>query len=344
MKGRVAALGAVQGREVAALVVDGRTEDLLIEGTGPAPGAVLRGVVDRPMKGTGGVIVKLPGGSGFLRGAKGRRPGEALLVQVTGWPESGKAVPVTDRVIFKSRYVIVTPGAPGINVSRAIRDEDLHDELTLLAREALDGASLPAGAGLILRSSCEGADRGDVAADVAATASLAVRVFEDRGEGPELLVDGPGPHALAWREWDARPDDASDALERNGVLDALDALTRPDVALPNGASIAVEATRALVAVDVDTGPDRSPAAGLKAGIAAVRELPRQLRLRGLGGMVVVDLAPVPKKDRRQIEVALKAALRADPVETSVAGWTPLGNLEMTRKRERLPLTETLPRR
>ncbi|PRY94633.1 Rne/Rng family ribonuclease [Hasllibacter halocynthiae] len=344
MKGRVAALGIVEGRQVAGLVVDGRVEDLLVEGPGLAPGAVLRGVVDRPLKGTGGVIVRLPGGTGFLRGARGRRPGEAILVQVVGWPEGGKAVPLTDRVVLKSRYAIATPGAPGINVSRAIRDEDMRDELTVLTREVLVDAPLPDGVGLILRSACEGADMDAVAADVAAAAGLAAQVLGDAGGGPELLVDGPDPHVAAWRDWDARPDDAPDALARHGVLDALDALSRPDMPLPGGGTLAVEATRALVAVDVDTGSDRSPAAGLKAGIAAMRELPRQLRLRGLGGMVVVDLAPVPKKDRRQIEAALKAALRADPVETSVAGWTPLGNLEMTRKRERLPLSVALSRR
>ncbi|MGR3540160.1 MAG: ribonuclease E/G [Hasllibacter sp.] len=166
-------------------------------------------------------------------------------------------------------------------------------------------------------------------------------MLSDAGEGPELLVDGPGPHELAWREWQAAPDDSPDAFERLGVLDAIAALRRP-APLPGGGSMAVEATRALVAVDVDTGDDRSPAAGLKAGLAAMRELPRLLRLKGLGGMVVVDLAPVPKKDRRQIEGALKAALRADPVETSIAGWSPLGNLELTRKRERLPLSLALP--
>jgi Rne/Rng family ribonuclease len=104
----------------------------------------------------------------------------------------------------------------------------------------------------------------------------------------------------------------------------------------------VEPTRALVAVDVNTGADMSPAAGLKANIAAARTLPCALRCRGLGGQVTIDFAPAPKKDRRQIETALKGAFRGDPVETVLAGWTPLGHFELQRKRERLPLHETLP--
>ncbi|MCB1331935.1 MAG: ribonuclease E/G, partial [Maritimibacter sp.] len=79
------------------------------------------------------------------------------------------------------------------------------------------------------------------------------------------------------------------------------------------------------------------AAGLKANIALARELPRQLRCRGLGGQIVVDFAPMPKKDRPALEQVLRAALRADPVETALAGWTPLGLCELQRKRERRPL-------
>ena len=99
----------------------------------------------------------------------------------------------------------------------------------------------------------------------------------------------------------------------------------------------VEPTRALVAVDVNTGSDTSLAAGLKANIACVRALPAQLRCRGLGGQITLDLAPMAKKERRQFEQVLRAAFRHDPVETILAGWTPLGCYELQRKRDRLPL-------
>jgi Ribonuclease G/E len=93
-------------------------------------------------------------------------------------------------------------------------------------------------------------------------------------------------------------------------------------------------------VDVNTGSDTSPAAALKANLAAARDLPRQLLLRGFGGQITVDFAPMPKNDRRTVEGTLKAAFRADPVETSLVGWTPLGHYELQRKRERLPLEVT----
>jgi Rne/Rng family ribonuclease len=103
----------------------------------------------------------------------------------------------------------------------------------------------------------------------------------------------------------------------------------------------IEPTRALVAVDVNTGPDTSPAAALKANIAAARDLPRQLRLRGLGGQVVVDFAPMPKKERALVEQVLRAAFKADGAESSLSGWTTLGLYELVRKRDRRPLAEEL---
>ena len=96
-----------------------------------------------------------------------------------------------------------------------------------------------------------------------------------------------------------------------------------------------------MAVDVNTGGDTSPAAGLKANLAAAKDLPRQLRLRGLGGQITLDLAPMGKKDRRQFETTLRAAFRHDATETALAGWTPLGHYELQRKRDRVPLSEVL---
>jgi Rne/Rng family ribonuclease len=102
----------------------------------------------------------------------------------------------------------------------------------------------------------------------------------------------------------------------------------------------IEPTRALVAVDVNTGTDTSPAAALKVNIAAARDLARHLRLRGLGGQVVVDFAPMPKRDRSILDQVLKAAFKADG-EVNLAGWTTLGLYELTRKRDRLPLASLL---
>lgn len=341
MKGRTVALDRLGGAEAAALLEDGRLSDLLVAPPDPAlaPGAIHRAVVGRPMKGQGGAMLRLAGGTtAFLRQAKGRSPGEAITVQVTAHAEPGKAPPVTDRPLFKGRHAIVTPDAPGINVSRRLKDEAERGRLLAIARDAMGDGPM----GLILRSAAEGAPADAVAADIEALRDLAAAVTAEAGREPELLVEADGPHALAWRDWadPADLDDAAGAFERHGVWDALEALRGPRVALAEG-SIFVEPTRALVAVDVNTGGDASPAAGLKANLAGARELPRQLRLRGLGGQVTLDPAPMTKRDRVAFEVALRAAFRACPVETTLVGWTPLGHYELTRRRERWPLADRL---
>jgi ribonuclease G len=343
MIGRVVILDELAGRPAAALIVDGQLEDLVIDPDGDAPltGAIYRAVADRPVKGQGGMFVKLPEGSGFLRQVSGIAPGQRVLVQVTGPAESGKAVPVTARLLFKSRYAIVTPGAPGLNVSRRIKDEDTRADLSALANDAMAGAT--ADLGLILRSACAEAGPEDIAEDIVAMRDLAAAVLADVNGGPELLVEGAGAHETAWRDWaDPTPDEVIEGgFADHGVAEMIDALRDPRVPLVGGGHMMIEPTRALVAVDVNTGPDTSPAASLKVNIAAARDLARQFRLRGLGGQIVVDFAPMPKKERAILDQVIRAAFKGEAAETNLAGWTTLGLFEMTRKRDRLPLVEAL---
>ena len=348
MKGRVILLDTIAGRKAAALMVDGRLEDVLIdppEGFTPAPETIFRAVADRPMKGQGGLTLTLPGGRAFLRQGKGISPGTAMLVQVSGVAEPGKAVPVNTRLLFKSRYAIVTPGAPGLNVSRAIQDDDERDRLLEIAHAAMDGAE--AGHGLILRSAAEGVADPVLAEDITAMRDLAAAVVADGTGGPESLLDAPDAHRIAWRDWSLPdPDDVVEeagCFDTHGVLDAVAEVLAHAAPLPGGGSAMIEPTRALVAVDVNTGGDTSLAAGLKTNIALARALPRLLRIKGLGGQIVLDLAPMPKKDRRAWETTLRRAVKEDGADIVFAGWTPLGHYELQRKRDRFPLAALWPR-
>lgn len=339
MKGSIVALDHIAGRKAAALVIDGQLEDLLLDdgSTTHAPGAIFRAICGRPMKGQGGMMLNLPNGeTAYLRKGKGLAPGQSMLVQVTGRAEDGKAVPVTARVLYKSRYAIVTPGAPGINVSRQIRDDEERVQLLEVAHEVMEGET----AGLIIRSSAEKANLDDVAEDIIAMRDLANTIAkESTGKAPALLLDGPDAHLLGWRDW-PMPDvlaDQKNAFAEYEIEEMIEAISSIECHFPGGAFAFIEQTRALVAIDVNTGGDTSPAAGLKANIALSRDLPRQLRCRGLGGQIVIDFAPMPKKDRRQVEQVLRAAFRKDAIETALVGWTPLGHFELQRKRERAPL-------
>ena len=339
MNGTQILLDHIGEREAAALMVDGRLNDLLIDGDASRPGTIYRAISDRPMAGQGGLFLKTPDGMAYLRGVKGIGPGEVLQVQVTGYAEKGKAIPVTHKLLFKSRYAIVTPDAPGLNLSRSIRDDEVRDSLLSLAHEGMEGSEM----GLILRSASATADADDVAEDIAAMRDLAEQVTGDDGNEAEVLMMGDGPHVLAWRDWVAPADVVTDAgcFDSHGVLDAIDEARGTRVPLGGEATMFVETTRALVAVDVNTGADGSFAAGLKANLACARALPAALRVRGLGGQITVDLAPMPKKERRTFETTLRSAFRADDVDTVLAGWTPLGHFELQRKWASLPLSEVL---
>ena len=340
---RIVVLDMLDGQAAAAMIVDGQLEELLIDPADDTalPGAIYRAVADRPMKGQGGMFVKLPEGSGFLRQTDGLAPGQRVIVQVTGPAEPGKALPVTTRLLFKSRLAIVTPGAPGLNISRRIKDEAVRAELEAIAVEAMAGAAEDLG--LILRSAAAFAEPEDIAGDITEMRDLAQAVLVDLTGGPELLVEGAGAHETAWRDWaDPAPDEVIEqGFAAENVLEMIDALRAAKVELTGGGNMVIETTRALVAVDVNTGPDTSPAASLKVNIAAARDLPRQLRLRGLGGQIVVDFAPMPKKDRNILDQVIRAAFKTEAAETNLAGWTTLGLFEMTRKRDRWPLGELL---
>ena len=332
MKGALILSGSWRGRDAAAYLLDGQLEDFICappKGV-PSPGTVLSGKIARPVKGLGGFFVDLPGNQrGFIRQTKGISAGASLPVQVTGFAREGKAIPITTKIAYKGQFVVITPDAPGRNISRAITDPDRRTDL----ESALAKIDLPEGCGMVVRS---------------ASAESPVQPILDEAQylvsRHQAFLDGensdPTPEDLLLATWpDARraaPDETFEAYEIEDLLsDALGPVTK----LSGGGSIAIEPTRALIAVDVNTGSDTSPAAGLKATLDAVRDLPRLLRLRGLGGQVILDPAPFPKKDRRTVENSIKAAFAKDPISTTLAGWTPLGHFELQRRHARLPVLE-----
>lgn len=335
-------IDTINDREAAALWQDGTLQDLIIDphedDTTPRPGAIYRARVGRPLKGLHGAMVDLPDGqTGFLREAKGTTPGDMILVQVMTFAGPGKAPPVSRRILFKSRFAIITPDRPGINIARSIRNDETRDRIHAIAHDAMAGAD-PA-LGLIIRSAASAASDDVIAEDIAATLGLGIAVLADAEDRPALLVDAPDAAELAWRDWpvEAEVIDAPDAFETKDIWGAIEDLKTRRFDLGNGAWMQVDPTAALTAIDVNTGADFSPAAAANANRAAIRTLPRALRLLGLGGVITIDFAPMSKKDRREAEAMLTAAFRADPIETSLAGWTPLGHFEAERKRERRPL-------
>ena len=117
---------------------------------------------------------------------------------MTGPTEPGKATPVTARLLFKSRYAIITPDAPGLNISRAIREEDIREALGTLAEEAMAGADPRLG--LILRSAAAEADEDEVADDIDTLGGLIVTLA---GRVPALGEMVKGPDGLSFEILDS---------------------------------------------------------------------------------------------------------------------------------------------
>ncbi|MEM6549943.1 MAG: ribonuclease E/G [Pseudomonadota bacterium] len=381
MKGRVVLIELQDGQSRAALVVDGVLEDLLIDpqpkDTVPRPGAVYWATVDRIAPKLGGAFVKLGHREvGYLRFSKELQFKSDILVQVTGCAEPGKAAPITQRVLYKSRFVIVTPDTPGINVSRQIRCDEERARLTNIALDFLcnnlEKRENNRPIGLIVRTEAQGLNAGPLCQDIAwALGRLETAEDHARRSASGNLAIQSSAAEQALSEWDlhdtiveissktdvwndfmmylehvlkaiagrSRHADEADLFDHYGVWDDVERLCKPRVNLPSGGWMAIEPTSAMILIDINTGGDFSFANGVKANLEAAKELPRQLRLRGLGGQITVDMAPMKKGDRKRVEEALKAALRRDPIETTIAGWTPLGHLELQRKRERRPLSE-----
>ncbi|MEL7344555.1 MAG: ribonuclease E/G [Pseudomonadota bacterium] len=333
MNGALIALDTWAGRDAAALMLDGRLEDVMIAPPQDVPvlGTVFVGVAERPLKGTGGQFVRLPGGlKGFLKGnaPQGRR----LAVQVNGFAEPGKAIPITTRLVLKSAAAIITPGAPSRSVARSIKGK-AGDELKSFAAR-LD---LPEGVGVIIRSAALVATPEQITKQVAALVEDLSKI-DPLPDKPTLLVPGRTPRTWSETEWspDAIIDPNPNSFDRHAVRDALEAVLTGETALPSGGSVVIEATRALVAVDVNSGGAHGGAQGLTATLEALADLPRLLRLRGLGGQITIDCAPFGKAHRRTVEQRIAKAFGTDSVESNFAGWTPLGHIELTRKRERFP--------
>ncbi|MGC2415729.1 MAG: ribonuclease E/G, partial [Stellaceae bacterium] len=174
-------------------------------------------------------------------------------------------------------------------------------------------------------------------------AALALRV---PGEPEHILADDPAilrelRGAFAAAEIAHRPIEDW-PIDLDALIDAALAAT---VAVPGGGSLHIEETQAAVLVDVDTGtPEAGSAsrAALAVNRAAAQGIARQLRLRQLGGGIIVDFVGLEgNRPRERVRQAMSAALVGDPARPEILGWTRLGHLEIVRPRRGRPLSEAM---
>ena len=303
-------------------------------------GSVMLARLGEFQKGINGTFVALPDNkTGFLKGNHAFARHSLVPIYVGLVAEPQKAQPVNSKIVLKGRYMILTPDKPGINISRKITSQALREDIKLVL-ESLSSI-VPDNCGIIVRSKVTKAQIIDLVDEIQEKILQYKSILNDKSLAPRVLINPLKARDVALLDWDF--DESFSCVEEEycfdsfGIWEQLAEFLINRVYLDNGGFILIEPTSALVAVDVNTGRDGSYAAALKTNLLAMKELPRQLEVRGLGGKIVIEFAPLSKKDRVKVENELHKALRRYKTECLVVGWTTLGNLELQKKRVKPPI-------
>jgi len=360
-------LSVAPGEIRGALIEDGRAVELLLERDVEASlvGAVFFARVRR-------VVPSLPGA--FLDLGLGRPvflPGETALIEGAGLPVrivkdgfAEKGPEASAALEREGRFAVWTPARPGIAVSRKIEPAERARLSAVLA--PLVGP----GEGVVLRSQAAGADAAAIADDLAtlrqahaalldaAAKSTAPRRLDPVADALGRIAASIDPSveriAIDDRAALARlrgilpmPERIVFEAEDRGLADLFEQALAPRLRLEGGGEITIESTTAFTAIDVDLATaagrrGRAVEAIRAVNQAAAAEIARQLRLRNIGGAIVVDfISMASRADRAVIEASLAAALAADPMPVERHGWTRLGHFELTRRRSVASIADRL---
>ncbi len=304
------------------------------------------------------------------------RVGQDMIVQVDKDERGNKGAALTTYVSLAGRYLVLMPNNPrGGGVSRRIEGEDRNE-----LREVMDQLQVPEGMSLIARTAGIGRTLEEMQWDLnyllqlwhaiesAASeekgpcliyleSSLVVRAIRDlfQPDIGEILVDTPHIHeqAIAFmttvmpanvNKVKLYRDDVP-LFSRFQIEHQIESAYRRDVTLPSGGAIVIDHTEALVSVDVNSaratrGHDIEQTA-FNTNLEAADEIARQLRLRDLGGLIVIDFIDMESaKNQREVENRLRDALRHDRARVQVGKISRFGLLELSRQRLQPSLEET----
>ena len=303
-------------------------------------------------------------------------PGQTLTVQVSKEPLGTKGARVTAQVALPGRYLVYLPHSDHVGVSRRIDDEEERDRL----RAVVESFKEP-GEGMIVRTVCVGRSADELRLDAellrddwrelraaertAAVPSqlyeepdLVVRIVRDllSDHVTKLVFDDRGDfdraQAFAQRHLPRLAErieiyeDATPVFERTGIENQIEQALARTVRLPSGGSIVIDHTEALTAIDVNsgryTGGRNLAEMTLRVNQEAAEAIVRQLRLRGIGGLIVIDFIDMEEPPHRQLLFdTLQKLLERDPARSTVLPISEFGLVEMTRRRVRENLSVTL---
>lgn len=352
----------------AAAVADGALVDLVNQPrrSADAPGSIYKGRVVRRAAGIRAVFVELgldkPGLLDIHSREETPREGEAIDVQVIEAAFGSKGCRVSRRLALEGGYIVLLPGGKGISASRRLADARTRERLIDTVRKLKH-----TGEGIIVRRGAATAPEPALAAELSRlraqwariAASLATTTppacVHDEGDGlaqllrrfagaRQFVFDDPALARLAAKLAagqglvpDVQSETGGKLFDRHGIGDVIASASSPVVVLPSGGRIVIDMATALTAIDVDTAAAEGGDILLRTNMEAAKEIGRQLWLRDLGGVVIVDFLKTPASSARaRIEAALRQSVANDRVVVELLGWTRAGLFEMIRPRARTP--------
>jgi ribonuclease G len=319
-----------------------------------APGTVVLARVDRVFAGRAALEIGA-GRSAILEGSTAElRPGDGILVQILRPSRDDKGPEVTRDIALPGIALVHRPLGQGLAVSSRLPPGAKRDWAARLAGRPGGWIVRSAAASLTPESVLADADRLETQGRTLRAPAARAPAVLDPGPGlaGRLILDHPAAERIevagrelhrAVRHWatKAAPSLAERIVPTDGsaLPDAAAALLAPEVPLPSGGRITIEATRALTAIDVDSGA----AAALASNLEAAAAIARHLRLRAIGGIVVVDFVSMARgTDRAAVIDALRSALVGDTARITLSDrLSPLGLAELARERRGPSLAEAL---
>jgi ribonuclease E len=317
------------------------------------------------------------GGKGRIQDALGK--GQELIVQVEREERDTKGARLTTYISLPGRYVVMMPGQEKVRVSRKIESRAERERL----KELFQSLKLPGDAGFILRTAGMERSTEELAHDLkyltklwnkiqaeAKKASapalvykeedIAVRTVRDylTTDVAEVIVDEKETaravraflrRTMPWRKINVTYYKAARPLfDIYGLEVQIAKLGERFVSLPSRGYLVLDKTEALTAIDVNSGRSRKEKGveqtALKTNLEAADEIARQLRLRDIGGLIVIDFIDMEQvKHRREVEARLSTALHEDKAKWDLGRISQFGMLEMTRERLRSTYFETTTR-
>jgi ribonuclease G len=319
-----------------------------------------------------------PGNNQPVQISKLLKEGQEILVQISKEPLGTKGARITSHIALPGRYLVYMPTVDHIGVSRKILSEEERLRLRNIVLEHKGSLT----GGFIVRTAGQGRDEEELKADLKFLSTLwnEIRSKAERVKAPALihrdldlvqrvLRDTLTPdfkcvrvdHEIQYErvlDFVSRSQPSlvgkvklytreTPLLEESGIQAEIEKALKPKVWLKSGGYIVINQTEALVAIDVNTGKyvgktNRLEDTILKTNFDAVNEIVRQIRLRDLGGIIVVDFIDMDeRKNRAKVTQALEEALRSDRAPTKVIAFHDFGLVAITRKRVKQSLERTL---